>query len=93
MLAGDLTVMARIIVGALILTILGLAVGYGIFGTHPITEDYLPLDVLWSGGKGLNKLVLKPALEGIRQNILIGGAIGLVVGILTGALLQRKAAG
>ena len=79
----------KILFNAFTLAILGLVVGYFIFAKHPVSGDLLSPGALFNGGSGVSGLLLKPALEGIRQNVLISGAVGMVVGIILGVQFVR----
>lgn len=83
--------MGRIIVTAVIVAVIGLVVGYLIFGQN-VAGDYIAIDRLIqipdedSIGGALQEI--GQAVTGIRearQNILISGAVGLAVGAIIGA--------
>jgi hypothetical protein len=80
----------RIIVSAVLVGILGLGIGYLIFGR--IAGEFIPIDQLFRlPGDGIEGALreLGQSITGIkeaRQNILISGAVGLAVGAVVGAL-------
>ncbi len=82
--------MGRIIVSAVLVGILGLGVGYLIFGR--IAGEFIPIDQLFRlPGEGIEGALreLGQTITGIkeaRQNILISGAVGLAVGAIVGVL-------
>mgnify|MGYP006278402727 CR=1 FL=1 len=82
--------MGRIIVSAVLVGILGLGIGYLIFGR--IAGEFIPIDQLFRlPGEGIGGAVegFVQNVTGIkeaRQNILISGAVGLAVGAIVGVL-------
>ncbi len=86
----------RIILAIIVFGVAGLAVGYLIFARTP--GGYLSLNSLLSPAKGLEKLgelaKYRADVPGIRQSILIcgavGGGIGLVVAAVAGGGRRRR---
>ncbi|MFP4483297.1 MAG: hypothetical protein ACLFO1_00435 [Spirochaetaceae bacterium] len=82
--------MGRIIVSAVLVGILGLGIGYLIFGR--IAGEFVSLEHLFRlPGDGIRGALreLGQTVTGIkeaRQNILISGAVGLVLGAVAGVL-------
>jgi hypothetical protein len=66
----------------LVLTIAGLVIGYLIFGK--IAGEYLSLNAIFGGSSGaLESFGRKVAgLDSIRQNILLSGLGGAIVGLV-----------
>jgi len=87
--------MKKAIILGLLLLIVGLIVGYLIFGK--IGKHYIPIDKLL-GIKANNWLedikdtFTKPfiSLGAMRTRIIICGGVGLIVGILLGLLFKEK---
>ncbi len=81
--------MRRIIGSALVVAVIGLVVGYLIFGRN-VAGEFIPLDQLLTlPGDGAVGFLQQAGQEltGIRdarQNILISGALGLAVGAAVG---------
>ena len=80
----------KIILLLMIFAIIGLIVGYFIFGQ--INGEFVsPVDIFKSPdnfiSRTINNLV---GIDEIRQNILISGAIGAIMGIIIGATFKRN---
>ena len=79
------------IIGLLIIfAIIGLTVGYFIFGQ--INGEFVsPVDIFKSPDNFFSRTINNLAgIDEIRQNILISGAIGAIIGIIIGAALKRN---
>jgi hypothetical protein len=70
--------------------ILGLLVGYGLFGK--LAGDYVSIKTLFSfGGNALqNAFHSISGIEEMRNRILICGAAGAVAGLLVSLILKKK---
>ncbi|NBC29616.1 MAG: hypothetical protein GVY29_06450 [Spirochaetes bacterium] len=81
--------MGRIITAAVVVGIVGLGVGYLIFGR--IGGEFVAIDQLFRlPGDGIEGALQKigediTGIRQARQNILISGAVGLAVGAVIGA--------
>lgn len=82
--------MRRIVTFALVLGVLGLVVGYFIFGK--IAGQYVAVDTLLGLGDDLISRIGEAVVEvsDVRRNILISGAAGVGIGIIAGALVSRR---
>jgi hypothetical protein len=82
--------MRRIIGFALTLGVLGLVIGYLIFGK--IAGEYVSISALFGLGDDLLSRLSEAVMQlsDIRQNILISGAVGLGVGVVAGAVFPRR---
>lgn len=80
--------MQRLIVFALVLGIVGLVVGYLIFGR--IGGEFVQISTLFQTPDNLLSSVVQDfaGITEIRQNILISGAVGAGLGIVAG-LVRR----
>lgn len=80
----------KMIQAALILGILGLIVGYGIFGQ--INGNYVELGTLFGGNGGVvDSVVSKVAgFDTMRSRILISGLAGAVLGLVIVSLTGKK---
>jgi hypothetical protein len=82
----------RMILWAVILGIVGLVVGYLIFGR--IAGDYVPVGQLLQPAKNVLE-DLAQSLTGVqsaRRSVLISGAVGAAVGLIVGAVGRRRRA-
>lgn len=80
----------RVIGFLLLFVIIGLIVGYVIFGR--VNDEYIdPVQIFAKhegvAGWGMNKLY---GLEEKRKNILISGAVGGIVGLFLGVLTKKR---
>jgi len=84
----------RAVAFAVLFAVLGLALGYGIYGR--VGDEYVAPSVLFEGRKQGAEGILQAfseALQGLeerRQKILIAGAVGGVVGLFFGALTGEQ---
>jgi hypothetical protein len=78
-----------IIVG-LLLGIVGLALGYGIFGK--IGSEYVDLDVIFSANKNFFQKAVRSmiGIDEMRSKILWCGVGGAVLGIILGLMPGRR---
>ena len=82
----------RIILWAVIIGVVGLGVGYLIFGR--VGGEYLSIGQLLRAPQNLLE-DLAESITGIqhaRRNVLISGAVGAAVGLVVGALIGRRRA-
>ena len=81
--------MGKILSNALLLGIIGLVVGYFLFGK--VGNSYIGLKTLLMPSDSLLSQIGNTlrGVETIRQNILLSGGAGAVVGAVTGALRSR----
>jgi predicted tellurium resistance membrane protein TerC len=81
--------MGKILSTALLLGIIGLVVGYFLFGK--VGNSYIGLKALLMPSDSLLSQIGNTlrGVETIRQNILLSGGAGAVVGAVTGALRSR----
>jgi hypothetical protein len=82
--------MKNIYVLIIAFAILGLIVGYLLFGK--MGGEYISIDTIFSTsggsiGSGLRKAT---GLHGIRQNILISGGVGAIIGVLFFYVRKKK---
>lgn len=82
--------MRNIVVLGIVFGIVGLVVGYLIFGRAfgelvPIVDIFRPAGNLF---EQLGEAVR--GIEEMRQNILISGGVGLVCGVVLGILLNKR---
>lgn len=82
--------MRSIVTFALVLGLLGLVVGYFIFGK--IAGQYVAVDTLLGLGDDLISRIGEAFVQigDVRRNILISGAAGVGIGIIAGALVSRR---
>jgi len=79
------------IIGLLIVcTIIGLTIGYFIFGQ--VNGKYVSIEDIFSSpdsfmSRTINNLT---GIDDIRQNILISGIIGAIIGLFIGIILTKK---
>ncbi|MCF8232402.1 MAG: hypothetical protein K9J27_09445 [Bacteroidales bacterium] len=74
----------------LIFAIIGLVLGYLIFGR--IQGEYLALDTIFSSSENILESVGRniAGLESIKQNILISGGVGALLGLIISVFTGRK---
>jgi len=82
----------NLIILAVIFGVVGLVVGYLLFGRADLTNELIPLNQLFASSDNLvgqirNQL---PSFQAKRQNILICGGAGVVVGVILGFVLRRR---
>lgn len=96
--------MARTIVLAVLLGVIGLVVGYLIFARVPVTNELYPLKTLFQtperGADGTPAERLGNELEDLargvagitaaRQNTLISGGVGVLLGVIIGVAGRRR---
>lgn len=82
--------MKNYIVYILIFAIIGLVVGYLIFGR--IQGEYLALGTIFSSSENVLESVGRniAGLESIKQNILISGGVGALLGLIIRIFTARK---
>jgi hypothetical protein len=86
----------NLIILALLLGIVGLAIGYLIFGRWGITNELIPLRTLFGSadttlGRAAREVVGEiSGLAAKRQSIYISGGVGVVVGAVVGLLIRRR---
>jgi hypothetical protein len=79
----------RIIVSAVVLAVVGLLVGYLIFGR--VGGEFIALNTLFQTPDNIAASVIQ-SVSGVkeaRQSILISGAVGAGVGVILGAVRAR----
>ncbi|MBU8912748.1 MAG: hypothetical protein KOO61_01910 [Spirochaetales bacterium] len=84
--------MRNLLILAAIFGVVGLVVGYLIFGRFGITNELIPLHDLFSSGDGiLGEIGREVAgFADKRQSIYISGGVGIVVGVALGFVLRRR---
>ena len=84
--------MRNLIILVAVFGVVGLVVGYLIFGRIGITNDLIPLRDLFSSGGGRLSSIARDAVGFAekRQSIYISGAVGAVVGVALGFVLNRR---
>lgn len=84
--------MRNLIVLAVIFGVVGLVVGYLLFGRADLTNELIPLNQLFAGSDNLIGQIRSqlPSFQAKRQNILICGGGGVVVGAVLGIVLRRR---
>lgn len=77
------------IIGSAMFAVIGLAIGYGIFGKY--AGNYVELDTLFSFGGNSFQSAFRTAsgIENMRNKILLCGLAGAVVGWLVSAKLKK----
>ena len=82
--------MRNIVVLGVVLGLVGLVVGYLVFG-RGLTGDLLPIkEVLGMDGSILGQVISEVRqVEDMRRNILFSGGGGLLLGVILGAILKR----
>lgn len=80
--------MKRIVIYAIIFTVLGLVLGYLIFGR--IAGEYIEVRAIFTKSDNVLESIGRTitGLKQIKQNILISGGVGAVAGVIVG--LVRK---
>lgn len=83
--------MGKIITFGLGLGVAGLVFGYLVFGR--IAGEYIGLDTLFQSSSNVLEDAFRSltGLKEARQNILISGGVGAVLGLVVGAVLSRRA--
>ncbi len=88
--------MRNLIILAVLFGIIGLAVGYLIFGRWGLTNDLIPLRDLFGSaetafGRAAREVVGELAgLSAKRQSIYISGGVGVAIGVVVGLLIRRR---
>ncbi len=83
--------MRNLIILIVIFAVVGLVVGYLMFGRQDLTNELIPIgrlfasDDTWAGDA-----VLRELRAGKRQNIYIAGAVGAGIGLVLGFALNRR---
>jgi hypothetical protein len=80
----------NLIILAVVFGIVGLVVGYLIFGRMEVTNQLIPLRDLFGGGDTLIGQIADEFRAAKRQNIYISGAVGVGVGVVLSVLLGRR---
>lgn len=81
--------MKRIIIYAVIFAVLGLVLGYLIFGR--ISGEYIEIRAIFTSSENILESIGRTitGLKEIKQNILISGGVGAVAGVIVG-LIRKK---
>lgn len=81
--------MKRTVLLILVFLIIGLVLGYLIFGR--MSGEYVSFNVIFSQSENVLESIGRniAGLEQMRQNILISGGVGAVVGLII-SLIRRK---
>ncbi|MCF8363372.1 MAG: hypothetical protein K9G70_12200 [Prolixibacteraceae bacterium] len=81
--------MKRTVLLILVFLIIGLVLGYLIFGR--MSGEYVSLNAIFSQSENVLESIGRniAGLEQMRQNILISGGVGAVVGLIL-SLIRRK---
>ena len=84
--------MRNLLILAAIFGVVGLVVGYVIFGRIGITNELIPLRDLFSSGDGILGDIGRQVagFADKRQSIYISGGVGVVVGVALGFVLKRR---
>ena len=84
--------MRNLLILAAIFGVVGLVVGYLIFGRIGITNELIPLRDLFSSGDGILGDIGRQVagFADKRQSIYISGGVGVVVGVALGFVLKRR---
>ena len=82
----------RIILWAVIIGLVGLGVGYLIFGR--VAGQYVSIGELLQAPRNILEDLAESitGMQHARRNILISGAVGAAVGLVVGALVGRRRA-
>jgi len=82
----------NLLILAAIFGVVGLVVGYLIFGRIGITNELIPLRDLFSSGDGILGDIGRQVagFADKRQSIYISGGVGVVVGVALGFVLKRR---
>jgi hypothetical protein len=81
--------MRRIIIFTIIFALIGFVLGYLIFGR--ISGEYIEIRAIFSSSENLLESIGRSitGLKEIKQNILISGGVGAVLGLVI-ALVRKK---
>lgn len=84
--------MRNLLILAAVFGVVGLVVGYLIFGRSVVTNDLIAIRQLFSSGEtGIGEFARQVAgFVDKRQNIYISGGVGAVVGAALGFVLNRR---
>ncbi len=84
--------MKNVVLLAVVFGIVGLIVGYLIFARAPLTGELISIGDLFRRPNDLVGQIVNDVLafETIRRSILLSGAGGAVVGIILGAVVNRR---
>lgn len=84
--------MRNLIIFGVLFGVIGLVVGYLIFGRWGLTNDLIPLRDLFSSADNLIGEVARDVagLSDKRQSIFISGGVGVIVGVVVGLLVRRR---
>lgn len=84
--------MRNLLILTAIFGVVGLVVGYLIFGRIGITNELIPLRDLFSSGDGILGDIGRQVagFADKRQSIYISGGVGVVVGVALGFVLKRR---
>jgi len=82
----------NLIILTVVFGVVGLVVGYLIFGRINLTNELIPLRDLFSSGDGiLGEIGRQVAgFADKRQNIYVSGGVGAAVGVALGFVLKRR---
>jgi len=82
----------NLIILAVIFGIVGLVVGYLIFGRLEFTNELIPVGQLFSSGNSLFGEIGRQiaGFQAKRQSIYISGGVGVLVGGVLGFALRRR---
>lgn len=83
----------RVFLFGILFTILGLVIGYLIFGKIPVVGGYISLEALFGLQNNENifiNIIDNSFIEPIRQNIFICAAVSCGIGILIAVLTKKK---
>lgn len=82
--------MKKYIIFILVFAIIGLVVGYFIFGR--IQGEYIALDTIFSSSENIVESLGRDiaGLESIKQNIMISGGVGALLGLIIRIFTGRK---
>ena len=84
--------MRNLIILAVIFGVVGLVVGYLIFGRLGLTNELIPVGQLFSSGDTIFGAIGRDiaGFSAKRQNIFVSGGVGVLVGIILGFALKRR---
>lgn len=84
--------MRNLIILVLVLGVLGLVIGYLVFGRYALGNELIPIGRLFSIGDPEVFGAVRDAagFAAKRQNIFISGGIGVVVGVVLSLILNRR---
>ena len=82
----------RVVVLALVLGVVGLVVGYFIFARRPVLDGWYPVEwLLRTPESGARETIRDLAgITAARQNTLIAGGAGIVLGVVIGLTTGRR---